>query len=204
MNIRWCRASLLGFILIGALFGAACTRPGAVVETGAQDDTADSLRSDDLSVSSSAFLSGGQIPVDYAFGRVPDGQNRSLPLSWVSEDPQIQSFVVLLTDEHEIAQDFVHWLVVDIPSDVRSLVEGASGTVALPAGSRELTNDYGLAGYGGPWPPAGSGRHEYRLTVYGLNTATVVLTGQVSRADLLENIASHIVATGSTTGYFEL
>ena len=55
----------------------------------------------------------------------------------------------------------------------RELAEGASGTVAMPAGARELNSDFvtfnipGFGrGYGGPWPPDRS--HRYVFTLYAL------------------------------------
>ncbi len=187
---------LLMFVSFALIISSGCTRDSG-------EDTSDAATKT-LTITCSVCREDRELPVKHAFDQVDAGENVSLPLNWTGGTDEVESYLVLMTDEHEIADDFVHWLVVDIPASVTELAEGASGTDQMPADSRELTNDFGLPGYGGPWPPAGSGKHVYRITVYGLRVPTVSLTGQFTKAEVLEEIKDTIIISGSVTGYFEL
>jgi Raf kinase inhibitor-like YbhB/YbcL family protein len=76
----------------------------------------------------------------------------SIPLSWTEQGTK--SFALVMYDPD--AQNFIHWIVLDIPSDTREITEGASMTENMPAGSRELTTYFRSEGYGGPAPPTGT------------------------------------------------
>ena len=114
-------------------------------------------------VSSSAFADGAAIPVNYARTGIIGGINISLPLTWSDAPAETKSYVVLMVDRHRIADDRVHWAVINIPADITSLPSDASGTDEMPTGSIELDNSFGESGYGGPQPPRGSGSHEYEI-----------------------------------------
>ena len=106
-------------------------------------------------LTSSAFADGGEIPIDHTC----DGADQPIPLAW-SGAPEGAAELALLMDDPD-AQNFVHWVVVDIPAEATELAPGA-----LPAGAREGRNDFGRSGYGGPCPPSGS--HRYRFVLYAL------------------------------------
>lgn len=106
-------------------------------------------------------------------------ENRLSPrLAWSGAPAGTKSFAISITDpdlppEFNFPRSFAHWMVYDIPADVRELAEGASGSSLLPAGSRELHSDYTTfkipgfgRGYGGPWPP--DRQHRYVFTIYAL------------------------------------
>jgi ribose transport system ATP-binding protein len=70
--------------------------------------------------------------------------------------------------------------VHDIPAEDRDLPEGASRSLLMPAGAKELNSDYvtfGIPGfgrgYGGPWPPDRA--HRYVFTVYALKVDRVAI-----------------------------
>ena len=48
---------------------------------------------------------------------------------------------------------WVHWVLYNLPADSRGLAD-AIDPAALPAGTREGTNDWKRTGYGGPCPPS--------------------------------------------------
>lgn len=106
-------------------------------------------------------------------------ENRHSPrLVWSGVPAETKSFALTVTDpdlpaEFNFPRSFAHWMVHDIPADVRELVEGASGSPLLPAGAKELASDFvtfGIPGfgrgYGGPWPP--DRQHRYVFTIYAL------------------------------------
>lgn len=127
---------------------------------------------------------------------VPDRyveDSRTSPRLVWSEVPEgTKSFALAVTDpdlpaEFNFPRSFAHWLVHDIPGHVRELAEGASGSLAMPAGAVELNSDFvtfaipGFGrGWGGPWPP--DRRHRYVFTLYALKAPRLVLPAE---ADLV-------------------
>lgn len=108
-------------------------------------------------------------------------ENRQSPrLVWSGVPSGTKSFALTITDpdlpaEFNFPRSFAHWLVFNIPGDVRQLGEGASGTSLMPAGSEELNSDFvtfnipGFGrGYGGPWPP--DRKHRYVFSLYALKS----------------------------------
>ena len=59
---------------------------------------------------------------------------------------------------------FWHWIVVNIPAHSTNLDES---TLKL---SKEIRNDFGEYGYGGPCPPEGDLPHRYIFTLHALST----------------------------------
>ena len=119
---------------------------------------------------------GQLIPVRFA-----EDSAISPRLQWAGVPAATRSFALSITDPDlpeafNFPRAFAHWLVFDIPGDVRELPEGASGSALLPAGARELASDFvtfGIPGYSrgyaGPWPP--DQQHRYVFTLYALKTA---------------------------------
>jgi ribose transport system ATP-binding protein len=97
---------------------------------------------------------------------------------WSGVPQGTKSFALAITDpdlppEFNFPRAFAHWLVFDIPAQVRELPEGASQGPLIPTGARELNSDFvtfkipGFGrGYGGPWPPDRA--HRYIFTLYAL------------------------------------
>lgn len=113
-----------------------------------------------------------------------------------------KSFVLTIVDPHPVARNWVHWLVINIPDEIRSLAEGLSGK-KMPPGSKELYNSYGELGYGGPQPPKGSGPHPYVVTLYALDSEKIILTANSGLIALENTIGSKILGSATLTGIFE-
>src|ERR1041385_7546865 len=109
-----------------------------------------------MKISSSAFADGKPIPTKYAYPGVVGGKNISIPLAWSGAPPETRSFALSIVDPHPVANNWVHWFVINIPASATSLPEGASGK-AMPKGAGELYNTYGTLGYDGPEPPQATG-----------------------------------------------
>ncbi len=119
-------------------------------------------------LTSPAFKNGEYLEVRFAKSGVPGGKNISPPFSWSGVPQGTKSLALICVDRHPIANNWIHWIVIDIPPSVQSLPEGASpGKIPEPA--KELYNTYGYGGYGGPQPPPGSGVHDYEFIIFALS-----------------------------------
>lgn len=153
-----------------------------------------------MEITSSAFTDKGMIPLPYVMPGA-GGQNISLPLSWTDVPPGTRSFALAIVDPHPVANNWIHWLVIDIPPEVTALAAGASRT-AMPVGAKELRNSFGDVGYGGPQPPPGTGDHPYVVTLYALNVASLDLPEKTSLGAFQKALQGKILATSTITGMF--
>lgn len=154
----------------------------------------------DLHLSSPAFAAGQPIPPVFS----ADGQGISPPLQW-SEGPEgTQSFAILLEDP-DVPEDppFVHWVVYDIPAEVRHLREGLPTTprLPLPQGLMQGRNSYGSVGYYGMKPPPGDVPHRYHFQIFALDT-TLNLPPGADREQVLQAMRGHVLAMGEFVATF--
>ena len=154
-----------------------------------------------MEILSSAFKDGEKIPLQYVMVAA-GGKNLSVPLSWKDAPPGTKSFALSMVDPHPVAQNWVHWLVVNIPAGSTSLPEGASRK-KMPAGGIELRNSFGEAGYGGPQPPKGSGEHPYVFTLYALSVEKVELAANTSLAAFKKAVEGKALQSATITGKYE-
>jgi Raf kinase inhibitor-like YbhB/YbcL family protein len=154
-----------------------------------------------IEVHSSAFSEGQLLPIRFAGTRV-GGSDMSPPLSWSAVPAGTRSIAVTCVDHHPVAREFLHWVVVDLPSDLPFLAEGASGSAMLPAQARELIGSSGHPGYYGAAPPGGSGSHPYEFTVYALDVDRLDLADSARLPGFLAVIEGHVLDSGSITGTF--
>ncbi len=151
-----------------------------------------------------ALLSGKYFPTKCARREVKGGQNVSPPLGWMDIPAGVMSFAISMVDRNPGANDWVHWLIANIPPSTREIRERASRIRdEMPPGALEFRNSFGDMGYGGPQPPRGSGAHVYEITVYALSIEAIELGPYATLEELLEEIRPHVVATAVTSGTFE-
>lgn len=141
------------FLIVAFVLGLA---------TNAQTFT---LKSDDI---------GGQMTSKQVFnGFGCTGGNISPQLSWANAPEGTKSFAVTIHDPiAPTGSGWWHWVVFDIPANVKELKQNAGnlGLNLSPSGSIQSITDFGKGGYGGPCPPEGHGFHQYVITVYALKT----------------------------------
>lgn len=129
--------------------------------------------------------------------KVPGGQDISPQLSWSGFPAQTKSFVVSMYDpQAPTGSGFWHWITTDIPAGTTSLPEGAGvpDSKELGAGAFQLPGDAGAARYIGAAPPAGSGVHNYYITVTALDVDKSGVTPATSGALLGFTIDPHTIA----------
>ncbi len=153
-----------------------------------------------MEISSKAFKEMERIP-DRHVMPAAGGENVSIPLAWTDPPKGTGSFAVTIVDPHPIANDWIHWMVINIPPHVRSLDEGASGH-SMPSGAVELMNSFGKRGYGGPQPPKGTGEHPYVCTIYALNTDNLDFEGKPVLSEFKNAIRGKVLEHRSVTGVF--
>jgi len=141
-----------------------------------------------LSIASSAWTAGGEIPLGYTC----DGQNVSPPLSITGAPEGTVELVLLVTDED--APGFRHWVVAGIPPGA-TFVEGQ-----IPAGAVEAPNSSRSTAWSGPCPPAGE-THHYDFTVYALSVPSGL--GFASSTDDVDSALGQAISTAAMTGTYQ-
>jgi len=153
-----------------------------------------------MEISSTAFKDGEKIPIQYVMPGA-GGKNISIPLVWKNVPAGTKSFCLSIVDIHPVAQNWVHWLVINIPPQVTFIEEGASKK-KMPKGSVELRSSFGDIGYGGPQPPRGTGDHSYVVTLYALNIEKLDLGGNASLSAFKRAIEGKAVGSASIIGKY--
>jgi len=149
-----------------------------------------------ITITSSAFNEGGMIPAKYTC----DGRNISPPLKWEDAPAGTKSFALIGDDPDAPVGVWVHWVMWNIPADVKELGENVEPKGDLPNGSKQGITDFRRPGYGGPCPP--SGTHRYYFKLYALDTM-LDLAGSATKADLLKAMKGHILAEGQLMGKYK-
>jgi Raf kinase inhibitor-like YbhB/YbcL family protein len=142
---------------------------------------------------------GEELPVRYARGGT-GRRNLSPPLQIGALPAGAQSVSFAFVDLDQ--DDFIQWLVLDIPAGDIRLEEGASGN-GMPEGARELPNDAHFVGYAGPEPTPVTGTHRYRLIAYALDVATLDIDGRVSLEEFKQAAEKHAVGSAETYWTFQ-
>ncbi|MTH63930.1 YbhB/YbcL family Raf kinase inhibitor-like protein [Paracoccus shanxieyensis] len=154
-------------------------------------------------LSSSSVAEGAQLaPAQVFKGFGCDGGNTSPQLAWADAPEGTKSFAVTAYDpDAPTGSGWWHWNIVNIPAAASQLPSGASGTDKLPAGSVELRNDYGTAGFGGACPPPGE-MHRYVFTVHALGVQTLDLPPDASNALAGFMIGANTIGKASVTAVY--
>ena len=152
-----------------------------------------------LTIESSAFVAGGEIPRTYTC----EGKDVSPPLAWSEEPSGTKSFALIVDDPdapdpRAPTMTWVHWVVYNLPASIHELPEGAART--LPAGARDGRNDWKRTGYGGPCPPVG--RHRYFHKLYALDVFLADLH-EPAKAQLEAAMKGHILAHADLIGTYQ-
>ena len=202
-----------------------------------------------MHLTSESFEHRHRLPEAFAAGvrtgdGVGTGPNRNPHLRWDDVPAGTKSFALFVIDpdvptvpemvgkpgvEIPVDQprcDFTHWVMVDIPADVREIAEGSAsdGMVphgkqdpAGPAGSRQGLNDYtgwfagdeamrgDWHGYDGPFPPPNDLRlHRYFFRLFALDVARLDVPGRFTSADAFRAMHGHVLAEAAVHATYSL
>ncbi|WP_434031924.1 YbhB/YbcL family Raf kinase inhibitor-like protein [[Pseudomonas] boreopolis] len=198
-----------------------------------------------MRLTSQSIENGKPIPAEFAAG-TPEGfaPNRNPHLAWSEVPAGTRSFALLCIDpdvptvpetvgredvEIPVDQprtDFVHWVMADIPADVREIAAGScsDGFVAKgkpdpagPAGARQGVNSYtgwfagnpdmagDYLGYDGPYPPFNDLRlHRYFFRLFALDVDRLALPARFEAGDVLRAMQGHVLAETAIHGTYTL
>lgn len=149
-----------------------------------------------LQLTSNAFPPGGQIPTKHT----GEGEDISPALAWNQVPEGTQAFALICHDPDaplikQGSYGFVHWVVYNLPANLRNLVEGSTeGTAGI--------NDFGNTGYGGPMPPEGHGVHHYYFWILALDRPLDLPAG-LSMSELLEKTEPHLLGINRLVGTYQ-
>ena len=125
-----------------------------------------------LTLTSPAFASGTEFPVKYAAAR--DAAPLFPKLEWTGVPEGTVSFVLIFHDPdaalNKTLDDYLHWLVFNIPGNVRELPEGMPPTPKLADGTIQAKTRGNIIGYTGPGAAANGPVHHYTFELYALDT----------------------------------
>lgn len=142
-----------------------------------------------MQIRSPEFQNGQPIPARFTC----DGEDLSPALAWSGVPASAKSLALVVDDPDAPAGTWVHWVVVNLPPGTEGLAEGGP----LPAGALEVTTDFGRPGYGGPCPPGGT--HRYQFKLYALDVPA--LSG-LTRGTFAAELDRHTVAQAQIMGTY--
>lgn len=146
-----------------------------------------------MQLSSPAFEEGGTIPQKY--GR--DFANVNPPLEIGDVPEGVRSFVLILEDPDVPPAAGVpvwdHWVVFNMPSDVRSIPE-----TWIPVGIRGK-GTRGELDYGGPRPP--DREHRYFFKLYALDALLDLPEGS-TKWEVIEASTGHVLGKAELMGRY--
>lgn len=205
-----------------------------------------------MRLTSSSFKNDEWIPGKHAFavpaasGHIALSSNINPQLEWSDVPEGTQSFVVICHDAdvptegrdvnqegREIPEslprmDFFHWVLINIPANVKEVAEGSHSRGITPrgklgpvipgqgdmrhglndytawfAGDSEMVGEY--YGYDGPCPPWNDSLvHHYVFTVYALDIPHLPLEGDFMGSGVRTAMEKHILAQSNLTGLYVL
>ncbi|MGB9741724.1 MAG: YbhB/YbcL family Raf kinase inhibitor-like protein [candidate division WOR-3 bacterium] len=184
---------LVVFLSVIILTGCGGPKSAPTVQSGRSAAGAEGKQ---FSLSSPAFAAGQKIPPKYT----GDGEDVSPALNWDNVPEKTRSFALICSDPDAPVGTFIHWVIYDIPAEVRGLAEGLPRDGVLDNGARQGINGFRNIGYNGPKPPPGK-PHRYFFRLYALDTVLEVEPG-ISAGRLQGLIAGHILSEAELMGVY--
>src|SRR3989338_11309325 len=137
-----------------------------------------------LQLVSPDIVQGGKVPIKFTC----DGRDVSPTLRWNDTPLGTTSLALIVDDPDAPHGTWDHWILFNIPSNVRQLPENIS---VLPEGSLEGKNSWDKTGYGGPCPPFGV--HRYFFKLYALDTVLTLSNG-TTKTEIMDAMKNHIIS----------
>jgi len=203
-----------------------------------------------MQLRSDSFYPYARLDISLAFTQydpsthVRMGGNRNPHLAWNDVPKDTKSFALLCWDIDVPSEasrvnregmtvpidlkraEFFHWVLCDLPADLRSIPEGAHSdgitprgkkVGATPQGGLQGLNDYTgwfandddmrgeYGGYDGPGPPWNDERvHGYRFGLYALDVPSLGLSGRFTGYDVRKAMQGHVLEHTLMVGVYAI
>ena len=144
-----------------------------------------------MKLSSPVFENNGIIPPKFTC----DGEGVNPPLEISDVPAGAKSLALIVDDPDAPAGDWVHWTVWNIKPDTKLVDENS-----VPPEAIEGITDFGKPGYGGPCPP--SGTHRYQFKLYALDISLDLDSG-AKKADVEKAMEGHILDQTDLVGLYQ-
>ena len=186
-----------------ATLAVACSLTVASAQDKGKGGGKGGPRGPGLTLTTSAFADGAEIPAKYTQAAGPDAV--SPKLEWTNVPANVVSFTLILHDP-DVAigrkmDDVLHWMVFNIPGTAKELMEGMPAKAMMDDGTIQAKNLRGGVGYMGPGAPAPGPHHHYTFELFALD-AKLDLKDDATRADVVKAMDGHIVAKAVMVGRF--
>lgn len=140
-----------------------------------------------MKLTSNDFKQGDMIPRKFTC----QGEDINPHLAWDDVPEGVKSFALIVDDPDAPMGTWVHWLVKDIPTDIREIKQNS-----IPG--TQVENDFGKEDYGGPCPP--SGVHRYFFKLYALDVESLDAD---NKDDFYEQVEEHSIAKAELMGKYK-
>jgi Raf kinase inhibitor-like YbhB/YbcL family protein len=182
---------VLPFLVLSVLF----LSPSCSAEEKATDEGRSAME-----IRSSAFAPESKIPLRHTC----DGEDLSPQLSWSGVPDGVESFVLIMDDPDAPPGTWVHWLLYDLPADIRELPEGLPRSESLDGGGIQGmcwgVDSFSRVGYYGPCPPPGL-PHRYSFRLYALG-ARLGLPAKATKNQVLDAMKGQVLAEAELVGLY--
>src|SRR5581483_1365101 len=187
--------SVYAFFFILLLTGCQSGGQTTTAQKSSSDKSGDSNMT--FSLQSSSFSNGSSIPKKFTC----EGSDISPPLQWSDPPAGTESFALIADDPDAPAGTWTHWVVYDLPANLRQLPEAVPRQTTTPGGGSQGINDFGKTGYGGPCPPPGN-PHRYYFRLYALKKKLELKPG-ATRQQVVTAMQNHILAQAELMGTYQ-
>lgn len=148
-----------------------------------------------MNFTTTSFTPGDYIPSKYTC----DGVDISPALKWDDIPIGTKSLVLIMDDPDAPVGTWDHWVVYNIPSNVKELPEGANiEAIGAINGRNSWPSDNQR--YRGPCPPPGK-PHRYFFKLYAVDIPTNFTKG-LTKKDVLTRIEGHILEKAEFYGLY--
>jgi len=152
-------------------------------------------------LTSPAFKHGETIPKAYTC----EGKDASPELNWSGAPPGTKSFALIMDDPDAPVGLWVHWVLYDIPADLRGLPENLPKTKRAPGGAKHGASwgvdSFSRTGYGGPCPPPGK-PHRYVFKLFALDKPLGLPPGATA-SEAAKAMEGHVLGRAELIGLYE-
>ncbi|MBI4215452.1 MAG: YbhB/YbcL family Raf kinase inhibitor-like protein [Parcubacteria group bacterium] len=144
-----------------------------------------------MQLSSPAFQHNQYIPSLYTC----DGKNMNPPLQISGVPASAKSLALIVDDPDAPRGDWVHWTVWNIDPKTQTIAGNS-----VPPGAIEGQTDFGKPGYGGPCPPSGIHRYQFKLSA--LDTL-LNLPPSAKKLEIEKAMEGHIIDHAILIGLYQ-